>query len=318
LGGRGGGLALFPPPVSCLMPFAPPPAPPPPPPPPTRGRPWHKVTTCRSTGPPTTCACGSSRWFAAYSGSTASRETSQRQARSAATFATRPPPPRARGGGATRAPQTCPGGGCGRPPTRAPTRCPCCSNCASRSRNWRLSRFEGLRRHRGVRARGPTGRGDRQAERRMAEERAGTNGRGRAASRVRGPWPEPRRGVAGGGARGGRAMIMRSPCRHHPARERGERRSPTPGPRPKGFLPRCGGAGGPGPVFVSAGGGASRCGRFAGRGQEQGETRSNNHWSSSTYRNNENNAWNVDFNDGNTNANNKTNGYAVRAVRAGS
>jgi len=46
--------------------------------------------------------------------------------------------------------------------------------------------------------------------------------------------------------------------------------------------------------------------------------RSNNYWSSSTYQNNPSNAWNVNFNDGNTNANNKTNNNYVRAVRAGS
>jgi len=57
---------------------------------------------------------------------------------------------------------------------------------------------------------------------------------------------------------------------------------------------------------------------MAGREQAPGATRSNNHWSSSTYQNNPNNAWIVNFNDGNTNANNKTNGNTVRAVRAGS
>ncbi|MFN2427954.1 MAG: DUF1566 domain-containing protein [Candidatus Binatia bacterium] len=48
-----------------------------------------------------------------------------------------------------------------------------------------------------------------------------------------------------------------------------------------------------------------------------GDTRSNNHWSSTTIQANPNNAWNVNFNNGNTN-NNKTNGNYVRAVRAGS
>ncbi len=45
---------------------------------------------------------------------------------------------------------------------------------------------------------------------------------------------------------------------------------------------------------------------------------SSNYWSSSTYANNPTNAWNVNFNDGNTNANNKTNNNYVRAVRGGS
>jgi hypothetical protein len=45
---------------------------------------------------------------------------------------------------------------------------------------------------------------------------------------------------------------------------------------------------------------------------------SNNYWSSSTYANNPTNAWNVNFNDGNGNANNKTNNFRVRAVRGGS
>jgi len=45
---------------------------------------------------------------------------------------------------------------------------------------------------------------------------------------------------------------------------------------------------------------------------------SSNYWSSSTYANNTTNAWNVNFNDGNVNANNKTNNNYVRAVRGGS
>jgi hypothetical protein len=43
------------------------------------------------------------------------------------------------------------------------------------------------------------------------------------------------------------------------------------------------------------------------------------YWSSTTNANNPNNAWNVNFNDGNTNRNNnKSNNNYVRAVRAGS
>jgi len=47
-------------------------------------------------------------------------------------------------------------------------------------------------------------------------------------------------------------------------------------------------------------------------------TVSANYWSSSTYQNNPNNAWNVNFNDGNVNNDNKTNTNYVRAVRGGS
>jgi hypothetical protein len=50
----------------------------------------------------------------------------------------------------------------------------------------------------------------------------------------------------------------------------------------------------------------------------EGNTQANIYWSSSTYRNNPNNAWNVNFNDGNVNANNKDNTNYVRAVRGGS
>ena len=46
-------------------------------------------------------------------------------------------------------------------------------------------------------------------------------------------------------------------------------------------------------------------------------TVSSNYWSSTTYANNPTNAWNVNFNDGNVNANNKTNNNYVRAVRGG-
>jgi hypothetical protein len=58
--------------------------------------------------------------------------------------------------------------------------------------------------------------------------------------------------------------------------------------------------------------------RPQGREQATEDTVSNNYWSSSTYANNPNNAWNVNFNDGNVNANNKSNNNYVRAVRAGS
>jgi len=113
-------------------------------------------------------------------------------------------------------------------------------------------------------------------------------------------------------------MIMRSLSRRTDSRLRGERQSPTLGPRHKGFLPRYGGTGSPG-LAMQVQQGGSRCSADEhGREQAERATRSNNYWSSSTYQNNPTNAWNVNFNDGNTNANNKTNTYGVRAVRAGS
>lgn len=40
--------------------------------------------------------------------------------------------------------------------------------------------------------------------------------------------------------------------------------------------------------------------------QARGGDQSSNYWSSTTYQNNPNNAWNVNFNDGHLNANNKS------------
>jgi Protein of unknown function (DUF1566) len=54
------------------------------------------------------------------------------------------------------------------------------------------------------------------------------------------------------------------------------------------------------------------------REQAERATAASNYWSSSTYANNPTNAWNVNFNDGNVNANNKSNNNFVRAVRGGS
>jgi len=50
---------------------------------------------------------------------------------------------------------------------------------------------------------------------------------------------------------------------------------------------------------------------------ESGRTmcRSNNYWSSSTNANNPDNAWNVNFHNGNANWNNKNNNNYVRCVR---
>ena len=44
---------------------------------------------------------------------------------------------------------------------------------------------------------------------------------------------------------------------------------------------------------------------------------SNNYWSSTTNASNSSNAWNVNFNNGNDDWNNKTNSNYVRCVRAG-
>ena len=48
-----------------------------------------------------------------------------------------------------------------------------------------------------------------------------------------------------------------------------------------------------------------------------GGEKSSNYWSSTTNANNTDNAWNVNFNNGNVNNNNKSNNYYVRAVRSG-
>jgi hypothetical protein len=109
------------------------------------------------------------------------------------------------------------------------------------------------------------------------------------------------------------------PCAHVRARGRaregasGERQRPVAGPRHKGTFPGCGWARCPGPALL-------RLKRELRRAREQAEgaTQSNNYWSSTTYQNNPNNAWNVNFNDGNVNANNKSNNNYVRAVRGGS
>ena len=55
-----------------------------------------------------------------------------------------------------------------------------------------------------------------------------------------------------------------------------------------------------------------------GAGNKWRWSQSNNYWSATTYQNNPSNAWNVNFNDGNVNANNKSNNNYVRGVRGGS
>lgn len=51
------------------------------------------------------------------------------------------------------------------------------------------------------------------------------------------------------------------------------------------------------------------------REQVERATVPNNYWSGSTISANPNNAWNVNFNNGDVNNNNKTNNNYVRAVR---
>lgn len=85
----------------------------------------------------------------------------------------------------------------------------------------------------------------------------------------------------------------------------GERRSPVRGPRHKQVLPRPGGSRRAGPSLYET------------REQVKGATASSNYWSSTTIATNPNNAWNVNFNNGNVNNTNKTNNKQVRAVRGG-
>ena len=57
------------------------------------------------------------------------------------------------------------------------------------------------------------------------------------------------------------------------------------------------------------------CFQRAGKQQKSEEDKSSsNYWSSSTNVNNSDNAWQVNFNNGNVNNNNKTNDYLVRCV----
>ena len=105
-------------------------------------------------------------------------------------------------------------------------------------------------------------------------------------------------------------MITRSSRR--PPAWAGERRGPVAGPTHKDVLPCSGEDGHPAPA------GADAACRKARPGTSAGGDQSSNYWSSTTYQNNPSNAWNVNFNDGNVNANNKTNSNYVRAVRGGS
>jgi hypothetical protein len=57
--------------------------------------------------------------------------------------------------------------------------------------------------------------------------------------------------------------------------------------------------------------------RWAREGREERGLMRPGGWSSSTYANNPANAWNVNFNNGNANANNKSNDNHARLVRGG-
>jgi hypothetical protein len=98
-------------------------------------------------------------------------------------------------------------------------------------------------------------------------------------------------------------MITGSLSRLHKATRQG----PVVGPRHKGVFPRCGEARPPGPCVGHAGV----------REQAERATAADNYWSSTSNANNPSNAWHVNFNDGNVNANDKDNTLRVRAVRGG-
>jgi hypothetical protein len=52
--------------------------------------------------------------------------------------------------------------------------------------------------------------------------------------------------------------------------------------------------------------------------KRRGTTVANNYWSATTHSDNADNAWNVNFNDGNVNNDNQDNDNYVRGVRSGS
>jgi len=85
------------------------------------------------------------------------------------------------------------------------------------------------------------------------------------------------------------------------------RQGPVIGLRHKGVFPRCGGARRPGPCASATGA----------REQAERATAASNYWSSTSNAANPFNAWNVNFNDGNVNNDDKNNSLRVRAVRGG-
>jgi len=71
------------------------------------------------------------------------------------------------------------------------------------------------------------------------------------------------------------------------------------------------------PAHAGPGARVRRAGLARLREQVEGETVSSNYWSSTSNANNPTNAWNVNFNNGNVNNNDKSNNNFVRAVRGG-
>ena len=63
--------------------------------------------------------------------------------------------------------------------------------------------------------------------------------------------------------------------------------------------------------------GGTEGGRLAGEVDGSSGVQSNNYWSSTTYADNTDNAWNVNLNDGNVNNDSKTNTNYVWPVRGG-
>ena len=59
-------------------------------------------------------------------------------------------------------------------------------------------------------------------------------------------------------------------------------------------------------------------GSATGGNKRRGNTAASNYWSSTTNANNPDNAWNVNFDNGNVNNDDKSNTNSVRAVRGGS
>jgi Protein of unknown function (DUF1566) len=86
------------------------------------------------------------------------------------------------------------------------------------------------------------------------------------------------------------------------------RQGPVVGLRHKGVFPRSGGARRPG-LWVGQ--------RTGPQAQAERATAADNYWSSTTNAGNSSNAWNVNFNDGNVNNDDKNNALRVRAVRGG-
>jgi len=108
-------------------------------------------------------------------------------------------------------------------------------------------------------------------------------------------------------------MITRSLVRRLTPDENGDRRGPVAGPTHKDAFPCFGTARRPDPSHQRL-----ACEPEARRAQVARATQSNNYWSATTYAPNPQNAWIANFNNGNVNANNRTNNNYLRVVRSGS